>query len=87
MLADQVLYSGVACIVDLIIKEGLINLDFADVRTVMSGMGTAMMGTGEASGERRATLAAEEAISNPLLDDVSLQGAKGLLLSIIGGTT
>jgi cell division protein FtsZ len=84
-MADQVLYSGVACIVDLIIKEGLINLDFADVRTVMSGMGSAMMGTGEASGDRRATLAAEEAISNPLIDDVSLKGAKGLLLSITGG--
>ena len=85
VMADQVLYSGVACIVDLILKEGLINLDFADVRTVMSGMGTAMMGTGEAEGERRATIAAEEAISNPLLDDVSLRGAKGLLLSITGG--
>ncbi len=85
ILADQVLYSGVACIVDLIIKEGLINLDFADVRTVMSGMGTAMMGTGEASGERRAIMAAEEAIANPLLDDVSLKGARGLLLSISGG--
>ena len=85
VLADQVLYSGVACIVDLIIKEGLINLDFADVRTVMSGMGSAVMGTGEASGERRASIAAEEAIANPLLDDVSLKGAKGLLLSITGG--
>jgi len=85
VLADQVLYSGIACIVDLIVKEGLINLDFADVRTVMSGMGTAMMGTGEAEGERRAILAAEEAICNPLLDDVTLRGAKGLLLSIIGG--
>ncbi len=85
VLADQVLYSGIACIVDLIVKEGLINLDFADVRTVMSGMGTAMMGTGEASGERRAIEAAEEAITNPLLDDVSLKGARGLLLSIIGG--
>ncbi|MCC7252110.1 cell division protein FtsZ [Hyphomicrobium sp.] len=85
VMADQVLYSGVACIVDLILKEGLINLDFADVRTVMTGMGTAMMGTGEATGERRATVAAEEAISNPLLDDVSLRGAKGLLLSITGG--
>ncbi len=85
LLADQVLYSGVACIVDLILKEGLINLDFADVRTVMANMGTAMMGTGEADGENRATLAAEEAISNPLLDDVSLKGAKGLLLSITGG--
>ncbi len=85
VLADQVLYSGIACIVDLIVKEGLINLDFADVRTVMSGMGTAMMGTGEAAGERRAIQAAEEAITNPLLDDVSLKGARGLLLSIIGG--
>ncbi|KAB2937894.1 MAG: cell division protein FtsZ [Hyphomicrobium sp.] len=85
VLADQVLYSGVACIVDLIIKEGLINLDFADVRTVMSGMGSAVMGTGEASGERRASIAAEEAIANPLLDDVSLKGARGLLLSITGG--
>ena len=87
ILADQVLYSGVACIVDLIVKEGLINLDFADVRTVMSGMGTAMMGTGEAAGPGRATVAAEEAISNPLLDDVTLRGAKGLLLSITGGRT
>ena len=87
ILADQVLYSGVACIVDLIVKEGLINLDFADVRTIMSGMGTAMMGTGEASGPGRATAAAEEAISNPLLDDVTLKGAKGLLLSITGGNT
>jgi len=85
VLADQVLYSGVACIVDLIIKEGLINLDFADVRTVMSGMGSAVMGTGEAAGERRASIAAEEAIANPLLDDVSLKGARGLLLSITGG--
>ncbi|MGD9827911.1 MAG: cell division protein FtsZ [Hyphomicrobiaceae bacterium] len=85
VLADQVLYSGIACIVDLIVKEGLINLDFADVRTVMRDMGTAMMGTGEASGERRAIEAAEEAIQNPLLDDISLKGAKGLLLSIIGG--
>ncbi|MFO7297128.1 MAG: cell division protein FtsZ [Pseudomonadota bacterium] len=85
VLADQVLYSGIACIVDLIVKEGLINLDFADVRTIMSGMGTAMMGTGEASGPNRAIQAAEEAISNPLLDDISLRGAKGLLVSIIGG--
>ncbi len=85
VLADQVLYSGVACIVELVLMEGLINLDFADVRTVMSGMGTAMMGTGEATGDRRAILAAEEAIANPLLDDVTLKGAKGLLLSITGG--
>ncbi len=84
VMADQVLYSGIACIVDLIVKEGLINLDFADVRTVMSGMGTAMMGTGEAAGDRRATIAAEEAISNPLLDDISLRGARGLLVSITG---
>ena len=85
VLADQVLYSGIACIVDLIVKEGLINLDFADVRTVLAGMGTAVMGTGEASGDRRAIVAAEEAISNPLLDELSLRGAKGLLVSIIGG--
>jgi cell division protein FtsZ len=86
VLADQVLYSGVACIVELVLKEGLINLDFADVRTIMSGMGTAMMGTGEATGERRAVMAAEEAIANPLLDDVTLRGARGLLLSISGGS-
>jgi len=85
VLADQVLYSGVACIVDLIVKEGLINLDLADVRTVLSGMGTAMMGTGEASGEQRAVVASEEAIINPLLDDITLKGAKSLLLSITGG--
>ncbi|MFM7084552.1 MAG: cell division protein FtsZ [Hyphomicrobium sp.] len=86
ILADQVLYSGVACIVEMIIKEGLINLDFADVRTVMSGMGNAMMGTGEGVGENRAIRAAENAITNPLLDDISLSGAKGLLLSITGGS-
>ena len=86
VLADQVLYSGVACIVEMIVKEGLINLDFADVRTVMSGMGNAMMGTGEGVGENRAVRAAENAITNPLLDDISLAGAKGLLLSITGGT-
>jgi cell division protein FtsZ len=85
VLADQVLYSGIACIVDLIIKDGLINLDLADVRTVLSGMGPAMMGTGEAAGEQRAVVAAEEAIVNPLLDDVTLKGAKSLLLSITGG--
>ena len=84
-LADEVLYSGVACITDLMVKEGLINLDFADVRSVMRGMGKAMMGTGEASGEDRARHAAEAAISNPLLDDVSIQGARGLLVSITGG--
>jgi cell division protein FtsZ len=84
-MADQVLYSGVACITDLMVKEGLINLDFADVRSVMSEMGKAMMGTGEASGERRAIQAAEAAISNPLLDEVSMSGARGLLISITGG--
>ncbi|MBO0712522.1 MAG: cell division protein FtsZ, partial [Acetobacteraceae bacterium] len=84
-LADQVLYSGVACITDLMVKEGLINLDFADVRTVMREMGKAMMGTGEASGEKRALRAAEAAISNPLIDDVSMRGAHGLLISITGG--
>jgi len=84
-MADQVLYSGVACITDLMVKEGLINLDFADVRSVMREMGKAMMGTGEASGERRATQAAEAAIANPLLDETSMRGARGLLISITGG--
>ncbi len=84
-MADQVLYSGVASITELMTKEGLINLDFADVRAVMSEMGRAMMGTGEASGEKRAIEAAEAAISNPLLDDVSMRGARGLLISITGG--
>ncbi len=84
-MADQVLYSGVACITDLIVKEGLINLDFADVRAVMDEMGKAMMGTGEATGEKRAVEAAEAAISNPLLDEVSMRGARGLLISITGG--
>lgn len=84
-MADEVLYSGVACITDLMVKEGLINLDFADVRAVMRGMGKAMMGTGEASGEDRARHAAEAAIANPLLDDVSMRGARGLLISITGG--
>jgi cell division protein FtsZ len=84
-MADQVLYSGVACITDLMVKEGLINLDFADVRAIMREMGKAMMGTGEASGERRAILAAEAAIANPLLDETSMRGAKGLLISITGG--
>jgi cell division protein FtsZ len=84
-MADQVLYSGVACITDLMVKEGLINLDFADVRAVMREMGKAMMGTGEASGEKRALTAAEGAISNPLIDDSSMKGARGLLISITGG--
>jgi cell division protein FtsZ len=84
-LADQVLYSGVACITDLMVKEGLINLDFADVRAVMREMGKAMMGTGEAEGDKRALTAAEAAISNPLIDDASMKGARGLLISITGG--
>jgi cell division protein FtsZ len=84
-MADQVLYSGVACITDLMVKEGLINLDFADVRAVMREMGKAMMGTGEATGDKRALTAAEAAIANPLIDDASMKGAKGLLISITGG--
>jgi cell division protein FtsZ len=84
-MADDVLRAGVSCITDLMVKEGLINLDFADVRTIMAGMGKAMMGTGESSGDRRAVEAAEAAISNPLLDDVSMKGASGLLVSITGG--
>jgi cell division protein FtsZ len=84
-MADEVLYSGVACITDLMVKDGLINLDFADVRSVMREMGKAMMGTGEASGDKRAIDAAEKAIANPLLDDVNMRGARGLLISITGG--
>src|SRR5208282_419809 len=84
-MADQVLYSGVACITDLVVKEGLINLDVADVRSIMGEMGKAMMGTGEASGEKRAVMAAEAAIANPLLDETSMRGARGLLISITGG--
>jgi cell division protein FtsZ len=84
-MADQVLYSGVACITDLMVKEGLINLDFADVRSVMRAAGKAMMGTGEASGDKRAMNAAEAAVANPLIDDSTMKGAKGLLVSITGG--
>ena len=84
-MADQVLHSGVRGVTDLMVMPGLINLDFADVRTVMSEMGKAMMGTGEAEGENRAVAAAEAAISNPLLDDVSMKGAKGVLINITGG--
>ncbi|ARO30704.1 cell division protein FtsZ 1 [Rhizobium sp. NXC14] len=86
MTADRVLFAGVGCITDLIVKEGLINLDFADVKSVMQGMGRAMMGTGEAAGESRAMKAAEAAIANPLLDDISMKGAKGVLISISGGS-
>ncbi|MFC2952021.1 cell division protein FtsZ [Marinicaulis aureus] len=83
-MADQVLHSGVRGITDLMVMPGLINLDFADVRTVMSEMGKAMMGTGEAEGEKRAIQAAEAAISNPLLDEQSMKGAKGVLINITG---
>jgi cell division protein FtsZ len=85
VMADRILYSGVGCITDLIVKEGLINLDFADVKSVMRDMGRAMMGTGEATGEGRARTAAETAIANPLLDEASMNGAKGVLVSISGG--
>lgn len=84
-LADEVLHSGVRGVTDLIVKPGLVNRDFADIRTVMSEMGKAMMGTGEASGASRALQAAEAAISNPLLDDVSLKGARAVLINITGG--
>ena len=84
-LADDVLYQGVKGITDLMVRPGLINLDFADVRAVMDEMGKAMMGTGEASGEDRAIQAAEKAIANPLLDEISLRGAKGVLINITGG--
>ncbi|TNE40847.1 MAG: cell division protein FtsZ [Alphaproteobacteria bacterium] len=84
-MADEVLHSGVRGVTDLMVMPGLINLDFADVNTVMNEMGKAMMGTGEASGENRAIEAAEAAISNPLLDDVSMKGARGVLINITGG--
>jgi len=83
-MADQVLCSGVACITDLMVKDGLVNLDFADVCSIMSEMGTAMIGVGEATGERRALRAAEAAIANPLLDETSMRAARGLLVSISG---
>src|SRR5665213_3663176 len=84
-MADDVLHSGVRGVTDLIVMPGLINLDFADIKTVMGEMGKAMMGTGEAEGEDRALRAAEAAISNPLLDDVSMKGARGVLINITGG--
>ena len=84
-LADDVLYQGVKGVTDLMVRPGLINLDFADVRAVMDEMGKAMMGTGEAEGEDRAIQAAEAAIANPLLDEISLRGAKGVLINITGG--
>jgi len=84
-MADDVLYQGVKGVTDLMVRPGLINLDFADVRAVMDEMGKAMMGTGEASGEERAIQAAEKAIANPLLDEISLRGARGVLINITGG--
>jgi cell division protein FtsZ len=84
-LADEVLHSGVRGVTDLMVMPGLINLDFADIRTVMSEMGKAMMGTGEADGDDRAIRAAESAISNPLLDDITMEGARGVLINITGG--
>ncbi|HWI27344.1 MAG TPA: cell division protein FtsZ, partial [Stellaceae bacterium] len=84
-MADDVLHSGVRGVTDLMVMPGLINLDFADIRAVMSEMGKAMMGTGEAEGDRRAIDAAEAAISNPLLEDVSMKGARGVLINITGG--
>ncbi|QYK40666.1 MAG: cell division protein FtsZ [Paracoccaceae bacterium] len=84
-MADDVLYQGVKGVTDLMVRPGLINLDFADVRSVMDEMGKAMMGTGEATGEDRAVQAAEKAIANPLLDEISLNGAKGVLINITGG--
>ena len=84
-MADQVLYMGVRGVTDLMMAPGLVNLDFADIRTVMAEMGKAMMGTGEAEGENRAIRAAEAAISNPLLEDTSMTGARGLLINITGG--
>src|SRR5918998_127879 len=84
-MADQVLHSGVRSITDLMVLPGLINLDFADVRTVMTEMGKAMMGTGEGTGEDRALMAAQNAIQNPLLDEVSLKGAKAVLVNVTGG--
>ena len=85
MMADDVLYQGVKGVTDLMVRPGIINLDFADVRSVMDEMGKAMMGTGEASGEDRAVQAAEKAIANPLLDEISLKGARGVLINITGG--
>src|SRR4029453_8939224 len=84
-MADEVLYSGVRGVTDLMVMPGLINLDFADIRAVMSEMGKAMMGTGEATGDNRAIAAAEAAISNPLLDEISMKGARGVLINITGG--
>src|SRR5690606_2249755 len=85
-LADSVLQSGVRGVTDLMMMPGLINLDFADIRSAMLEMGKAMMGTGEAEGDRRALEAAEAAINNPLLDDVSMKGARGVIINVTGGS-
>ncbi|MEM8742442.1 MAG: cell division protein FtsZ, partial [Pseudomonadota bacterium] len=85
MMADDVLFQGVKGVTDLMVRPGIINLDFADVRSVMDEMGKAMMGTGEGTGEDRAIEAAEKAIANPLLDEVSLKGARGVLINVTGG--
>jgi len=84
-MADNVLYMGVRGVTDLMVNPGMVNLDFADIRTIMAEMGKAMMGTGEAEGDDRARRAAEAAISNPLLEDISMRGAKGVLINITGG--
>ena len=84
-LSNNVLMQGVQSVTDLMVRPGIVNLDFADVETVMASMGKAMMGTGEAEGEGRAAKAADMAISNPLIDDYTLKGAKGLLVNITGG--
>ena len=85
-MADSVLQSGIRSVTDLITKEGLINLDFSDIRSAMLEMGKAMMGTGEAEGDRRAIESAEAAINNPLLDDVSMKGARGVIINVTGGS-
>lgn len=86
VMADNVLYAGVRSITDLMMMPGLINLDFADIKSIMEDKGKAIMGTGEAEGEDRAVKAAEQALSNPLLDDCSMHGAKGVLINITGGS-
>lgn len=85
-MADNVLYAGVRSITDLMMMPGLINLDFADIKSIMEDKGKAIMGTGEAEGEDRAVKAAEQALANPLLDDCSMRGAKGVLINITGGS-
>ena len=84
-MADDVLYAGVRGVTDLMVQPGMINLDFADVETIMKNMGEAIMGTGTAQGDERAALAAQQAISSPLLDNASIAGAQGVLVNITGG--